>query len=118
MKSIFIDNFEISLTGKVFIIAELSANHNGSLENALAHIKAAKQTGADEQVSAVPTAAAERKTVRIRKTDLPPADPSSSQRMGGPRHDAGDRPRGPRPESDRSRGTGKPAPGRPLPVKR
>ena len=47
MNSIFIDNFEISPTGKVFIIAELSANHNGSLENALAHVKAAKQTGAD-----------------------------------------------------------------------
>ena len=47
MDSIFIDNFEISPTGKVFIIAELSANHNGSLENALAHVKAAKQTGAD-----------------------------------------------------------------------
>lgn len=47
MNSIFIDNFEISPIGKVFIIAELSANHNGSLENALAHVKAAKQTGAD-----------------------------------------------------------------------
>ena len=47
MNSIFIDNFEISPTGKVFIIAELSANHNGSLEKALAHVKAAKQTGAD-----------------------------------------------------------------------
>jgi len=47
MKSIFIDDFEISATGKVFIIAELSANHNGSLETALAHVKAAKQTGAD-----------------------------------------------------------------------
>jgi pseudaminic acid synthase len=31
----------------VFIIAELSANHNGSLENALATVKAAKRTGAD-----------------------------------------------------------------------
>jgi pseudaminic acid synthase len=30
-----------------FIIAELSANHNGSLENALATIKAAKRAGAD-----------------------------------------------------------------------
>ncbi|MES2847646.1 MAG: pseudaminic acid synthase [Bacteroidota bacterium] len=48
MSSIFIDNFEISPnSNKVFIIAELSANHNGSLENALAHVKAAKQTGAD-----------------------------------------------------------------------
>ncbi|MEO7487473.1 MAG: pseudaminic acid synthase [Ferruginibacter sp.] len=47
MNSIFIDNFEISSTSKVFIIAELSANHNGSLDNALAHVKAAKLTGAD-----------------------------------------------------------------------
>jgi pseudaminic acid synthase len=48
MNSIFIDNFEISPnSSKVFIIAELSANHNGSLQNALAHVQAAKQTGAD-----------------------------------------------------------------------
>lgn len=47
MKSIFINDFEISPSGKVFIIAELSANHNGSLENALAHVKAAKRAGAD-----------------------------------------------------------------------
>lgn len=32
---------------KVFIIAELSANHNGSLENAIQTIRAAKRTGAD-----------------------------------------------------------------------
>ena len=31
----------------VFIIAELSANHNGSLENAIESIKAAKRAGAD-----------------------------------------------------------------------
>lgn len=47
MTPIFIDDFEISATGKVFIIAELSANHNGSLDSALAHVKAAKLTGAD-----------------------------------------------------------------------
>ena len=33
--------------GKVFIIAELSANHNGSLEIAIETIRAAKRTGAD-----------------------------------------------------------------------
>ncbi|MGV6861917.1 MAG: pseudaminic acid synthase [Putridiphycobacter sp.] len=32
---------------KVFIIAELSANHNGSLDTAIKTIKAAKRTGAD-----------------------------------------------------------------------
>ena len=32
---------------KVFIVAELSANHNGSLENAINTIKLAKRAGAD-----------------------------------------------------------------------
>jgi pseudaminic acid synthase len=32
---------------RVFIVAELSANHNGSLQNALDSIKAAKRSGAD-----------------------------------------------------------------------
>lgn len=35
------------LTKKCFIIAELSANHNGSLKTAIETIKAAKQAGAD-----------------------------------------------------------------------
>ena len=47
MKSIYIDNFEIKQGGKVFIIAELSANHNGSLQTALDTIDAAKKAGAD-----------------------------------------------------------------------
>mgnify|MGYP006286465221 CR=1 FL=1 len=38
--------FEI-LKERVFIIAELSANHNGSLENALNTVKAARRAGAD-----------------------------------------------------------------------
>jgi pseudaminic acid synthase len=42
-----IGNFEINETSPIFIIAELSANHNGSLDNALATIKAAKRAGAD-----------------------------------------------------------------------
>jgi pseudaminic acid synthase len=37
----------ISENNPVFIIAELSANHNGNLENALETIKAAKRAGAD-----------------------------------------------------------------------
>jgi pseudaminic acid synthase len=41
-----IGNFELG-KGKTFIIAELSANHNGSLETAIETIKAAKRTGAD-----------------------------------------------------------------------
>ena len=76
----------------------------------------------------------ERKPVRIRKVDSPPAEPLAGDRQPGPRgprQDANDRPRGPRPDvadspyhprrepgTDRPRPTGKPAPGRPLPNKR
>lgn len=41
-----IGDFNLS-EGKTYIIAELSANHNGSLQNALDTIKAAKEVGAD-----------------------------------------------------------------------
>jgi pseudaminic acid synthase len=47
MKSFEIDNYSIDAKSPVFIIAELSANHNGSLDNAMATIKAAKRAGAD-----------------------------------------------------------------------
>lgn len=42
-----IDNFTIDKHSKVFIIAELSANHNGSIETAIETIRAAKRAGAD-----------------------------------------------------------------------
>lgn len=42
-----IGNFSINNNAKVFIIAELSANHNGRLENAIDTIYAAKRAGAD-----------------------------------------------------------------------
>lgn len=42
-----IGNFEINKEGKVFIIAELSANHNGSIATAIETIRAAKRAGAD-----------------------------------------------------------------------
>lgn len=42
-----IDSYTITKNSPVFIIAELSANHNGSLETAIETIKAAKRTGAD-----------------------------------------------------------------------
>ncbi|NHM06454.1 pseudaminic acid synthase [Flavobacterium sp. CYK-4] len=42
-----IGNFTIDQNSPVFIIAELSANHNGSLDNALATIKSAKRAGAN-----------------------------------------------------------------------
>ena len=42
-----INNYIINKSSSVFIIAELSANHNGSLETAIETIKAAKRAGAD-----------------------------------------------------------------------
>lgn len=42
-----IGNFNINKTSTVFIIAELSANHNGSIDTALETIRAAKRAGAD-----------------------------------------------------------------------
>ena len=42
-----IDNYQIDDSSEVFIIAELSANHNGSLEIAKETIRAAKRAGAD-----------------------------------------------------------------------
>ena len=46
-KKITIDAFEISNTSTVFIIAELSANHNQKFEVAVDTIKAMKEAGAD-----------------------------------------------------------------------
>ncbi len=42
-----IGNYTINSQSPVFIIAELSANHNGSLDNAIATVRAAKRAGAD-----------------------------------------------------------------------
>ncbi len=42
-----IENFDIHKNAPVFIIAELSANHNGSLATAIETVKAAKRAGAD-----------------------------------------------------------------------
>lgn len=42
-----IGTFEINKESKVFIIAELSANHNGSIDTAIKTIRAAKRAGAD-----------------------------------------------------------------------
>ena len=42
-----IGNFIFEQHSRVFIIAELSANHNGSIETAIETIKAAKRAGAD-----------------------------------------------------------------------
>jgi pseudaminic acid synthase len=42
-----IDKFNLRDNNRVFIIAELSANHNGSIKTAIETIKAAKRAGAD-----------------------------------------------------------------------
>lgn len=42
-----IDNFKIGEESNVFIIAELSANHNGNIDTAIETIRAAKRAGAD-----------------------------------------------------------------------
>jgi pseudaminic acid synthase len=42
-----IGNYILNKESRVFIIAELSANHNGSLETAIETIRAAKRAGAD-----------------------------------------------------------------------
>ena len=42
-----IENFEINESSPIFIIAELSANHNGSIATAIETVKAAKRAGAD-----------------------------------------------------------------------
>jgi pseudaminic acid synthase len=47
MKNLKIGDKVIGSNNSTFIIAELSANHNGSLDNALETIKAAKRAGAD-----------------------------------------------------------------------
>ena len=47
MNEVKIGNRKVGLNNPCFIIAELSANHNGSLETALDTIKAAKRAGAD-----------------------------------------------------------------------
>ena len=47
IKPIFINDRELSSNHRPFIIAEISANHNGSIDRALETISVAKQTGVD-----------------------------------------------------------------------
>lgn len=63
-----IGNLEINSDSKIFIIAELSANHNGSLETALETIRAAKRAGAD--CIKLQTYTAETITIDSRKDDF------------------------------------------------
>jgi pseudaminic acid synthase len=63
-----IGNLEINSDSKIFIIAELSANHNGSLDTALETIRAAKRAGAD--CIKLQTYTAETITIDSRKDDF------------------------------------------------
>jgi pseudaminic acid synthase len=63
-----IANNEISGSSGVFIIAELSANHNGSLQTALDTIKAAKRAGAD--AIKLQTYTADTMTINCNKKDF------------------------------------------------
>lgn len=63
-----IKNFSIEEKGPVFIIAELSANHNGSLETALETIRAAKRAGAN--CIKLQTYTADTMTIECRKDDF------------------------------------------------
>ena len=42
-----VDGFDISNDGDIYLIAEMSANHNGKIENAFKTIEAAKSAGAN-----------------------------------------------------------------------
>jgi pseudaminic acid synthase len=63
-----IGNKEISDNNPVFIIAELSANHNGNLDTAIKTIKAAKRAGAD--CVKLQTYTADTITIDCRKADF------------------------------------------------
>ncbi|WP_417444258.1 pseudaminic acid synthase [Joostella sp.] len=63
-----IGNHIINKTSKVFIIAELSANHNGSIETAIETIRAAKRAGAD--CIKLQTYTADTMTINSKKDDF------------------------------------------------
>tara|TARA_B110000046_G_scaffold29575_1_gene31118 strand:- start:3082 stop:4119 length:1038 start_codon:yes stop_codon:yes gene_type:complete len=63
-----IGNFEINTNSEVFIIAELSANHNGSIENAIQTIRAAKRAGAN--CIKLQTYTADTMTINSKKDDF------------------------------------------------
>ncbi len=63
-----IENLEINSISPVFIIAELSANHNGSIETAIETVKAAKRAGAD--CIKLQTYTADTMTIASKKNDF------------------------------------------------
>ena len=63
-----IGNYKIDQTSPVFIIAELSANHNGSLDVAIETIRAAKRAGAN--AIKLQTYTADTLTLNVRNDDF------------------------------------------------
>lgn len=63
-----IGNYKIDKSSPVFIIAELSANHNGSLDIAIETIRAAKRAGAD--AIKLQTYTADTLTLNVRNDDF------------------------------------------------
>lgn len=63
-----INNKNIGQSEPVFIIAELSANHNGNIDNAIDTIKAAKKAGAD--AIKLQTYTADTLTLDVKSTDF------------------------------------------------
>ena len=63
-----IKNFDINSNSQVFIIAELSANHNGSIDTAIKTIRAAKRAGAN--CIKLQTYTAETMTINSKKDDF------------------------------------------------
>jgi pseudaminic acid synthase len=70
-----IENREVGLHAPPFVIAELSGNHNGSLDRALAIVDAAAATGA--HALKIQTYTADTMTLDIREGEFVIADPSS-----------------------------------------
>ncbi|WP_421947831.1 pseudaminic acid synthase [Phaeodactylibacter xiamenensis] len=63
-----IENFYLNKDSKVFIVAELSANHNGSLDTALETVRAAKRAGAN--AIKLQTYTADTLTIKSEKDDF------------------------------------------------
>lgn len=74
-KTFKIDNYEISTNNKPFIIAEMSGNHNQSLERALEIVEAAAKAGAD--AIKLQTYTADTMTLNVDKEDFKITDSNS-----------------------------------------
>ena len=75
MQEITIDNFKVGQDRKPFIIAEMSGNHNGDLNRALALVDAAAEAGAD--AVKLQTYTADTMTLNVDKPDFYINEPSS-----------------------------------------